>query len=59
MKWQCLKFPDHYSVYSGPMNEMLVLPKLLFLKGISKYICDLALYIFLEGTDSSIVKFPF
>ena len=45
----------------GPINEMLFWPMLLFLRGISKAICDLVLYI-LEETNSSITqngKFPF
>ena len=36
-----------------PINEMLFWPELLFFKGISKAICHLALYVFLEGTKSS------
>ena len=31
---------------------MLFCPRLRFLKGISKVICDIVLYIFLEGTKS-------
>ena len=45
----------------GPINELLFWPMLLFLRGISKAICDLVLYI-LEETNSSITqngKFPF
>ena len=34
----------------GPINEVLFWPKLLLFKGISKVICDLVLYVFLEGT---------
>ena len=33
----------------GPINEILFWRKLLSFKGISKAICDLMLYIFLEG----------
>ena len=35
---------------------MLFFPRLLFLKGIPKAICDLVLYVFLEGTKSSFKK---
>ena len=37
----------------GFINEMLYWPKLPLLRGISKAICDLVLYIFLGGTNSS------
>ena len=37
----------------GLINEMLFWPKLLFFKGISKALCELVLYVFLEGTKSS------
>ena len=37
----------------GAKNEMIFCPRLLYLKGISKNICDLALYVFLEGTKCS------
>ena len=50
-----------FNLYDGPINEMLFWPMLLFLRGISKAICDLVLYI-LEETNSSITqngKFPF
>ena len=46
----------------GPKNELLFQYKLLFLKGISKAICDLVLCVFLEGANSSFTensKFPF
>ena len=59
MKWWYLKFSSYCSIYSSliiyysPINEMLYLPKLLFLKGISKTIRNLVLYIFREGRKSS------
>ena len=37
-------------------TEMLLWPKLLFLKGISKATSDLILCVFLEGTNSSFTK---
>ena len=39
---------------TGSINEMLFWANLLFLKGISKAICDLVLYVFLERTKSSL-----
>ena len=39
----------------GPINKMLFRPKLLFLRGISKAICGLVLYTFLEGTNCSFI----
>ena len=37
----------------GLKNEILFWPKLFFLKGICKGICDIVLYVFLQGTNSS------
>ena len=36
----------------GPINKMLLWPKLPFFKGTSKALCDLVLHVFLEGTKS-------
>ena len=50
--FKTFRLPNSFQI-DGPINEMLFSPKLLFLKDISKVICDLVLYMFLDGTNSS------